>query len=219
MNYLKLSIYTLLFAVLFVSCKQHEDARRPISQTSGTFMKKSVDRNKKIVANEEDVIKKIIKSNPKIKYYATRKGYWLYYDEQNKTDPATPKKGDIAYFNLEIKDIEGKIIYSEADLGPQTYYVDKQDIMMGLRDGIKMMHKNEIVTFLFPSHIAYGYHGDNKKIGTNQSLICTVTLRNFVPDPTAKPAAITGQAQTTSVVKPVTPTKPVAPTKKDTINP
>ncbi|MFZ0595695.1 MAG: gliding motility-associated peptidyl-prolyl isomerase GldI, partial [Flavobacterium sp.] len=130
MNYLKLSIYTLLFAVLFVSCKQHEDARRPISQTSGTFMKKSVDRNKKLVANEEDVIKKIIKNNPKIKYYATRKGYWLYYDEQNTTDPATPKKGDIAYFNLEIKDIEGKIIYSEADLGPQTYYVDKQDIMM-----------------------------------------------------------------------------------------
>ncbi|MFZ0598200.1 MAG: gliding motility-associated peptidyl-prolyl isomerase GldI, partial [Flavobacterium sp.] len=84
---------------------------------------------------------------------------------------------------------------------------------------IKMMHKNEIVTFLFPSHIAYGYHGDNKKIGTNQSLICTVTLRNFLPDPTAKPAAVAGQAKTTSVAKPVTPTKPVAPTKKDTINP
>lgn len=213
MNYLKLSIYSLLFAVLFVSCKQHEDARRPISQASGSFMKKSVDRNKKLVANEEDVIKKIIKSNPKIKYYATRKGYWLYYDEQNTTDPSTPKKGDIAYFNLEVKDINGKIIYSEADLGPQTYYVDKQDIMMGLRDAIKMMHKNETVTFLFPSHIAYGYHGDNKKIGPNQSLICTVTLRNFVPDATAKTAVVAGQTQKTTAPKTVTPTK------KDTINP
>ncbi|MCA1918455.1 MAG: gliding motility-associated peptidyl-prolyl isomerase GldI [Flavobacterium piscis] len=223
MNYLKLSIYTLLFAVLLVSCKQHEEARRPISQASGTFMKKSVDRNIKLVANEEEVIKKIIKSNPKIKYYATRKGYWLYYDEKNTTDLATPKKGDIAYFNLEIKDINGKIIYSEADLGPQTYYVDKQDIMMGLRDGIKMMHKNETVTFLFPSHIAYGYHGDNKKIGTNQSLICTVTLRNFVPDPAAKPTPVAGQTQTTAAPKAAAPTtatpKPAAPTKKDTINP
>lgn len=218
MNYLKQSIYTLFFAVLLVSCKQHEEARRPISQASGTFMKKSADRNKKLVANEEDVIKKIIKSNPKTKYYATRKGYWLYYDEQNTTDTATPRKGDIAYFNLEVKDINGKIIYSEADLGPQTYYVDKQDIMMGLRDGIKMMHKNETVTFLFPSHIAYGYHGDNKKIGPNQSLICTVTLRNFVPDPTAKAAPAAGQVQTTAAAKPATP-KPVTPTKKDTINP
>jgi gliding motility-associated peptidyl-prolyl isomerase len=218
MNYLKQSIYILLFAVLLVSCKHHEEARRPISQASGTFMKKSADRNKKLVANEEDVIKKIIKTNPKTKYYATRKGYWLYYDERNTTDSLTPRKGDIAYYNLEIKDINGKIIYSEADLGPQTYYVDKQDIMMGLRDGIKLMKKNETVTFLFPSHIAYGYHGDNKKIGTNQSLICTVTLRNFVPDPTAKPAAVVGQAPKTVVPKATTP-KTATPIKKDTINP
>ncbi|WP_202701878.1 gliding motility-associated peptidyl-prolyl isomerase GldI [Flavobacterium sp. UGB4466] len=213
MNYLKRSSCALLFAVLLVSCKQHEDARRPISQASGTFMKKSADRNKKLVANEEDVIKKIIKSNPKTKYYATRKGYWLYYDERNETDLQTPKKGDIAYFNLEIKDINGKIIYSEADLGPQTYYVDKQDIMMGLRDGIKMMHKNETVTFLFPSHIAYGYHGDNKKIGPNQSLMCTVTLRNFVPDPAANPTTTATQTPKTTAPKTVTQAK------KDTLNP
>jgi len=192
-------------------------------------MKKSADRNKKLVASEEDVIKKIIKSNPKVKYYATRKGYWLSYDEKNTTDTQTPRKGDIAYFNLEIKDIEGKVIYSEAELGPQTYYVDKQDIMMGLRDGIKLMHKNETVTFLFPSHIAYGYHGDNKRIGTNESLICTVTLRNFVPDPAAAPTstatpATTGTTAAATKTTPVQPTKPavkkpVTETKKDTVKP
>ena len=235
MNYIKLSICTLLFAVLLVSCKQHEDARRPISRASGTFMKKSVDRNKKLIADEENVIKKIIKSNPKVKYYATRKGYWLSYDERNLTETQTPRKGDIAYFNLEVKDMKGNVIYSEADLGPQTYYVDKQDIMMGLRDGIKLMRKNETATFLFPSHIAYGYHGDNKKIGPNQSLMCTVTLRNFVPDPaapqTAVPAAQTPTGHTAAPTtaatgqtpKPATPkpaaAKPVTPTKKDTITP
>jgi gliding motility-associated peptidyl-prolyl isomerase len=233
MNYIKLSISTLLFAVLLVSCKQHEDARRPISRASGSFMKKSVDRNKKLIADEENVIKKIIKSNPKVKYYATRKGYWLCYEERNLNETQTPKKGDIAYFNLEIKDIKGNVIYSEADLGPQTYRVDKQEIMMGLRDGIKLMRKNETATFLFPSHIAYGYHGDNKKIGPNQSLICTVTLRNFVLDPSAPQTAAvttpTATGQTTAPTaagqtpKPVTAkpaaVKPANPTKKDTINP
>lgn len=221
MNYLKISIYSLLLAVLLAGCKQHEDIRMPVSRASGTFMKKSADRNKKLVANEEQVIKKIIKSNPKVKYYATKKGYWFTYDEKSTTETVTPKKGDIAYFNLEVKSIDGKIIYSESDLGPQTYYVDKQDIMMGLRDGIKYMKKNETVTFLFPSHIAYGYHGDNKKIGPNQSLICTVTLRNFVPDPaqtTTAPASGSAQHASPAVSKPIT-AKPAAPTKKDTLNP
>lgn len=216
MNYLKLSIYTLLFAVLISSCKHHEEARKPISRASGTFMKKSADRNKKLVANEEEVIKKIIKSNPKVKYYATPKGYWFCFEEKNTAETLAPRKGDIAYFNMEVKDIKGNVIYSESDLGPQTYYVDKQDIMMGLRDGIKRMHKNETVTFLFPSHMAYGYHGDNKKIGTNESLIVTVTLRNFVPDPTAQTAKPAVQPTQTPTPKSAA-AKPAAPAKKDTL--
>ncbi|MWB95324.1 gliding motility-associated peptidyl-prolyl isomerase GldI [Flavobacterium sp. GA093] len=214
MNYLKISISALLFTVLLASCKHHEEARKPISRASGSFMKKSADRNKKLVATEESTIKKIIKSNPKVKYIASKKGYWYTYEERNITDTLKPKKGDIAYFNLEVKDIKGNIIYSEADLGPQTYYVDKQDIMMGLRDGIKLMHKNETVTFLFPSHIAYGYHGDNKKIGTNQSLICTVSLRNFVTEGAPKTANPAVQTPKPAVTKPVT-----TETKKDTLNP
>jgi hypothetical protein len=46
-----------IFIPLISSCKQHQEARRPISQTSGSFMKKSVERNKKLVAGEEDQIK------------------------------------------------------------------------------------------------------------------------------------------------------------------
>lgn len=214
MNYLKISAFAFLFAVLLVSCKHPEEARKPISRASGSFMKKSADRNKKLIANEEDVIKKIITSNPKVKYYVSKKGYWYTYEERNVTDTLRPKRGDIAYYNLEVKDIKGNLIYSEADLGPQTYYIDKQDIMMGLRDGIKLMHKNETVTFLFPSHIAYGYHGDNKKIGTNVSLICTVNLRNFVTEEASKTTNTTTQNTKSATPKPV-----ITETTKDTITP
>ena len=51
--------------------------------------------------------------------------------------------------------------------------------MMGLRDGIKLMKKGETITFLFPSHMGYGYHGDNEKIGSNEPLMCTVTLNGI----------------------------------------
>jgi gliding motility-associated peptidyl-prolyl isomerase len=182
MKYTKLIILVVFITTLVSSCNKEQEARRPLSQASGTFMKKSAERNKKLVASEEEQIEQLIKRNPKVKYMASTKGYWYTYLVQNTLDTITPKKGDVAFFNYEIKDLKGNIIYSELELRPQTYSVDKQNIMTGLREGIKLMHKNEKVIFLFPSHIAYGYHGDDKKIGTNQPLMCTVTLHNFISE-------------------------------------
>ncbi|HEU0137065.1 MAG TPA: gliding motility-associated peptidyl-prolyl isomerase GldI [Flavobacterium sp.] len=179
----KLQILALLCMITLASCSQQQ-ARQPISHSSGTFMKESIERNKKLVAGEEQKIDSLIKSDPSNKYIASQKGYWYYYQQRNTTDSLTPKRGDIAYFDYEIKDLNGNIIYSQLELRPQEYYVDKeQKIMMGLRDGIKLMRKNETVTFLFPSHMAYGYHGDERRIGQNEPLICTVTLRDFKPEP------------------------------------
>lgn len=185
-----------LLVMLVISCKQQQ-ARYPVSQSSGTFMKESVERNKKMNAGEERKIDSIIKSNPQIKYIASSKGYWYHYEIKNDNATSTPKKGDVAYFDYEVKDFKGNVVYSEVELKPQTYIVDKQNIMMGLRDGIKLMHKNEKVTFLFPSRMGFGYHGDNKRIGSNEPLICTVMLNDFKPEEKSKPAP-------TAIVTPTT---------------
>jgi gliding motility-associated peptidyl-prolyl isomerase len=193
----------LVFATL-MSCKQQQ-ARMPVSRSSGTFMKESAARNKKLIAGEEGKIDSIIKSNPKIKYFASKKGYWYYYQTRNEQDTLRPKKGDVAQFDYEIMDLKGNVVYSEIELRPQTYVVDKQNILMGLRDGIKLMHKNEKVTFLFPSHMAYGYRGDTKRIKTNQPIIVTVTLHDFKPEPKAVPKPV--KPATPTEVKPQTETK------------
>ena len=170
-----------LALVSLASCKQQQ-ARMPITQTSGEFLKASAERNKKLNKSEENQIAKIIKKDSKVKYISSKKGYWYLYNVKNDSVLTTPMKGDIAYFDYEIKDLKGNIIYSKDELKPQTYVVDKQNIMMGLRDGIKLMHKNETVTFLFPSHVAFGYHGDDDRIGTNEPLSVTVTLNDFKPN-------------------------------------
>lgn len=189
----------LLFVVFmtFLSCKQQQ-ARMPISRSSGTFMKESAARNKKLIAGEESKIDSIIKSNPQVKYIASKKGYWYTYVTRNERDTIRPKKGDVAQFDYEIMDLKGNVLYSEVELRPQTYVVDKQNIMMGMRDGIKLMRKNEKVTFLFPSHMAYGYRGDTKRIQTNQPIIVTVTLNDFKAEnkAAAKPAVPTEKPQT-----------------------
>jgi gliding motility-associated peptidyl-prolyl isomerase len=178
---MKKYIFGILSVLLITACSQQQ-ARMPVSQTSGTFMRESIERNKKLVGREEAAIDSVIKSNPKVKYIASSKGYWYFYENQNQNDTLKPKKGDIAYFDYSISDLNGNVIYSEVELRPQTYAVDKQNILMGLRDGIKLMKKKEVVTFLFPSHMAYGFRGDTKRIGPNTTIACTVTLHDFKPE-------------------------------------
>lgn len=209
MNYCKTLLIVFFSAILLSGCKQPQEARKPVSHSSGSFMKQSIARNKKIIAGEEEQIKAIIKSDTAKKYIASKKGYWYYYESRNLTDTITPKKGDIAFFEYELKDLQGNIIYSKEELEPQIYKVDKQEIMMGLRDGIKLMRKKEKVRFLFTSHMGYGYHGDNNKIGTNQPLFCTVTLNNFMAE-----AEYNKQIQKPVVVKTSTP---IQSNTKDTI--
>ena len=163
--------------ILFTSCSKQQ-ARKPVSQTSGTFMKESIERNKKLIAEEEQLIESII-SKDTLEYIASSKGYWYKYDIKTENDTIFPKRGDIVYYNYELRNLKNELIYTKDELKPKEYFVDKENIMMGLRDGIKLMKKGETVTFLFPSHMAFGYHGDNEKIGSNEPLICTVTLNDI----------------------------------------
>lgn len=162
-------------------------------------MKESVARNKKLIAGEESKIEAIIKNDTASKYIASPKGYWYKYDLKSALkDSLFPKKGDVAYFDYEVKDLDGNVIYTEFELKPQVYLVDKQNIMMGMRDGIKLMKKGEKVTFLFPSHMGYGYHGDNRRIGHNQPLMTTITLKDIKPESEARTAQETTKPKTTT---------------------
>jgi gliding motility-associated peptidyl-prolyl isomerase len=179
MKIFKMVCCLMLGMNLVTCCTQKIEARRAVSSSSGEFMKQSVERNKILNNKEETIIAGIIKKDTAIDYIASQKGYWYYYNNKAVTETAKPIKGDVAFFDYEIKDLEGNIIYTQTELKPQRYVVDKQNIMIGLRDGIKLMKKGDKVTFLFPSHMGYGYHGDNNRIGTNQPLLCVVTLNDI----------------------------------------
>jgi gliding motility-associated peptidyl-prolyl isomerase len=174
--------YGFLFGVLFVIGCQEQEARRPIKKSSGSFIKESIQRNKKLIALEEKKIDSIIKKNPDKEFIASQKGYWYSYEIKNEIDTLKPKFGDLVKFDYEIYDLNDNIIYTALELRPQKYYVDKQEIIIGLRDAIKLMRKNEKVIFLFPSHLAYGYIGDKNRIGPNLPLKCIVTVNEIIQE-------------------------------------
>jgi len=168
-------LLTITVLLLCFSCKSPE-ARIPETVNSGSFLKESAERSRKLNQLEREQIQSIIKSNPNKNYIASESGFWYAYNNQIQSDTAKPQFGDIVDFDYNISNIQGAEIYTTQN---KTYVMDKEELFTGLREGLKLMKPNETVTFLFPSQKAFGYYGDENKIGTNIPLICEVTLNTI----------------------------------------
>ena len=175
MNKFLILVCTLLFCI---SCKSPE-ARKPESISTGSFIKESVERNKELYAKEQSSIETILKQNSEYEHIASQSGFWYFYNTKLSDSLSTPNFGDIVNFNYNVKSLNGTLIYSKDDLKTQNYVMDKQEIFTGLREGLKLMKTGETVTFLFPSQKAYGYYGDNNRIGINIPLMCEVTINSI----------------------------------------
>ncbi|WP_317166955.1 gliding motility-associated peptidyl-prolyl isomerase GldI [Winogradskyella ursingii] len=169
-------IVTLIFiSLIILSCKSPE-ARMPESVQTGSFLQESVKRNKKLNEKEQKQIKDIITSNPDKEYIASESGFWYYYNNKVENDTIQPEFGDVVEFDFNVSTLDGQQIYPEES---RTYVMDKEELFTGLREGLKLMKPNEEVTFIFPSNKAFGYYGDDHKIGINVPLICEVKLKTI----------------------------------------
>ena len=164
-----------LFAIVIFSCKGPEP-RKPIQQKSGSFFKQSVERNRKLLQAEEQKIKEIIKTDSLKHYINSSAGSWYHYLVVNDTANYTPKTDDLVVMTYDLRTLDNDTIYSQQEIGNFSYKVDREELFQGLRDAVKLLKVNEKATFLFPSSLAFGYHGDNNKIGINVPLKSTISI-------------------------------------------
>lgn len=173
-------LFIFVVIITVVSCKTPE-ARRPEKQATGTFIEASAERNKKLFEDEKAQIEAIISENTSINYQSSDSGFWYHYNIKDTLTTRKPVLGDVVTFTYDIKNLDGNVILSEEENGLQQYKVDQsnQELISGIRDGIKLMKVGETITFLFPSYKAYGYYGIDNKLGTNVPIQSTVTLKSI----------------------------------------
>lgn len=171
---MKYSLIILIFSILLISCSSPE-ARKPIVRKTSSFMNESIERNKMLNKAENTILLQRIKSDTLHSYINSESGFWYYYDLSVSQESYTPKRGDEVFYKHEIKDLSGVVIYSEEEMGTKSYLIDKEELITGLQDGLKIMKEGEKVTFMFPSYKAYGYAGLDK-VESNQPLIYSVQL-------------------------------------------
>ncbi|MCC1485166.1 gliding motility-associated peptidyl-prolyl isomerase GldI [Winogradskyella immobilis] len=169
----------LIITISLASCKSPE-ARLPESVQSGSFIKQSAERNKILIENERLKIETIIDKDSIKDYIVSENGFWYYYNTRVEKDTITPQFGDRVNFSYNVSDLNGATIYSKDEIGTKDYLMDQEILFTGLREGLKLMKPSEIITFIFPSQVAYGYYGDDNKIGTNIPIVCEVTLNTLI---------------------------------------
>jgi len=161
--------------VCLMACGETEP-RRPVKTQSGSLINASVQRNIELLNQEEEIIQQIITNDTLHHYLASATGSWYFYSAINEESDYTPLSDDLVTLNYNLVSLENDTIYSMEEIGTIKYKVDKQELFPGLRNSVKLLKVNETATFFFPSAMAYGYHGDNNKIGPNVALKSTISI-------------------------------------------
>lgn len=164
--------------LFFTACKSSE-ARIPIKQNSGDLFEISIQKNKDLNSKEYAKIKTFIDNSNEM-FAASSSGFWFRYDLENMQSIYKPEFGDQVFYQYAVKNLNGNYIYSPNETEEKSYYMEQQDLIPGLREGLKLMKRGEKMTFIFPSQLAYGFYGDNDKIGPNTPLIYEVSILKII---------------------------------------
>ncbi|GAB5472994.1 MAG: gliding motility-associated peptidyl-prolyl isomerase GldI [Maribacter sp.] len=165
--------FILLLGLL--SC-QGPEPRRPVKQNTGSSFKASIERTRALLAKEEQLIQDIMAKDSVHNYIQSTTGSWYYYNVKDEASTKTVGPADKVTLTYNVVTFADDTIYRMKDIGIRQFRADKLDLFPGLRNSVPLLKENETATFLFPSSLAYGYHGDDNKIGTNVPLKSTLTL-------------------------------------------
>lgn len=163
----------LMFSLLFQFCTDAQP-RNPVNKPKTSFLNNSAERNKALLAREENLLKKAAEKENALSFQRTSKGFLYAIKLSEFPESPLPVKGEKVRFEYQIETLDQKVIYSRSTLGVTEYSIDEEDFLPALREGLRLMREGDIVVFLFPSYLCYGYQGDGDKIKINQPLRFTI---------------------------------------------
>ena len=178
MQWIFKTIFFVLLSILISSCSNKVEPRKPITNSSSSTIEQSIEDNKKRYAAEEDFIENIInKTDTARVYQRSADGFYYSFISRDSLNGDFPKFGDRVTFEYNVIALSGDTIYSKKELSPITKSLDQEyGIFKGMRAALKLMKAGEEMYIYFPSYAAYGYYGDNNRIGANTPFKSRVKL-------------------------------------------
>ncbi len=168
--------FLYLFTILLIFSCDGPVARKPVNTSTPKLVKSTIERNKELLELEVGIIFGLVRKDTTHTYLNSKTGAWYYYETKNDSTSYLPKDEDIVTLTYNIMTLTNDTIYSAKEIGVQQIKVDKPSLFKGLRNTFTLLKENEKATFLYPSSLAFGYHGDNNKITPNTPIKSSVQI-------------------------------------------
>ena len=172
----KYSLYILLVFIAFiiVSCGNKHDSSNQKKAPDTFDVKTSFEKvNKKLVKTEDEEINDFI---TRYGWQMGQTGTGLRYMIYQKGLGAKITRGKIAKVNYNVRLITGELCYSSQEEGAKELLVGKSGDISGLEEGLLLLKAGDKAKFIIPSHLAYGFLGDENKIPKRATLVYDIQI-------------------------------------------
>lgn len=168
-----MKIFNFIVFIIFLSASCSEEQKK--DEQVDWDNNKSSDMNRVFAEEEHQRIKSYLKRRPDWKMNTTDSGLRYMIYEQNDSG-VQAQAGLIAHVAFTIKLLDGTECYKSPAGKAETFLIERDDVEMGVHEGIKYMKVGEKAKFILPSHLAHGLIGDRDKIPMLSALIYDIHL-------------------------------------------
>jgi len=134
--------------------------------TSRTLLK----INNALIVKEDSAIRKFAESNGS--FQKNGLGFWYKVFKagtgQAITDSLT------CNYEFRIENLDGRLLQK----GINRIVIGKKQTIVGIEEGLKMMHKGDSAVFVIPWYLGYGINGAEPLFKPYESLLCRIKVKN-----------------------------------------
>ena len=156
-----------------VSCGSHSTKTTVKNVNYDSLREPLINANKLYVKKESDEIDQYVKFKGwNMITTGTGVRYMIY---KNGEGPLAQVKQK-AKINYKVSLLSGKLCYSSDSLGPKTFTIGEDHVETGLHEALTYMRVGDKALIILPSHLAFGFVGDNSKIPPRTSILYDIEL-------------------------------------------
>ncbi|WP_010135667.1 FKBP-type peptidyl-prolyl cis-trans isomerase [Ochrovirga pacifica] len=165
----------VVLSLLMVFCNRPEP-RRPINKKKSSTENYSILINKKIRKLEEQLLEEYIQKDTLLSYQFSPFGFAYAVTQKSKKTKEQVNKNTLYRFEKTVYNLNDELIYPKKIIKSR---VATSDLIVGIKEGVKLMHEDEEIKFIFTSFVAHGFSGDGKKIKANMPIVVKIKLLNI----------------------------------------